>query len=315
MGDNMINTVTGPIKKEELEVTLSHEHLAWDYRAPWLLYHYKIYNDEDIKKLFNKLLPVFTSLYHSGCRTIAEASPPRGGQNLKLMKMLSIESGIQIIPNTGMPFKRYVYEIHKSFNEEELAQRWIKDFEDGLDRLDSVVIRPGQIKLLLGDDEDVYLSKIDKKILKAAVIASKATGMPVHCHLMRSNSFLEAIDVLEEENFNLSKFLWAHAGNEANMDVIDLAYSKGIWLGFDQIRREDYSKYYSLIKKAIQRGYTDKILLSQDYDFYEEATEAGGTESCVSFFTDFLPFCEERGLSSDVILGILKRNTANFFDI
>lgn len=311
----MIYTVTGPMDKEALGPTLSHEHLAWDYIDSWVLYFDKVYDEEKVNRIYNKLLPVFKKLYQLGCRTIAEASPPRGGQNLLLMQRISEKSGIKIIANTGLPFKRYVYDIHKNFDEEELAQRWIEDFKNGLDTINDIVIRPGQIKLLLGNEGKGSLTKIDRKILRAAVIASKATGMPIHCHIFEAEKLEEAIDLLEEENFDCSKFLWAHTGKEGNFKVIERAFSKGIWLGFDQIRPENYSKFCSLIKEALKRGYKDRIILSQDCDFYDEILESENNHSCTSFFTDFMKYCEKNDLSTNIIMDIITKNPSNYFDI
>jgi len=311
----MIYTVNGPMEKKVIGPTLSHEHLSWDHKDSLELYFYKIYDEEKVEHLYNKLLPIFKELYRLGCRTIAEASPPRGGQNLMLMQRLSKESQINIIPNTGMPFSKYIYEIHKNFDEKELAQRWIEDFNNGLDTINDIVIRPGQIKLLLGDEGNGRFTEVDKKILKAAIIASKETGMPIHCHLLKASTALEAIEVLDEEKFDYSKFLWAHACNEGNLDVIERAFSKGIWIGFDQIRPENYSKYCALIKEGLRRGYKDRILLSQDYDFYEEVTKSENNHPCTSFFTDFIKYCQESGISSDIIMEIITENPSNFFDI
>ncbi len=33
------------------------------------------------------------------------------------------------------------------------------------------------------------------------------------------------------------------------------------------------------------------------------------------FFKEFIPYCEERGLSKDVILDIMTNNPAEFYDI
>ena len=61
----MIYTVTGPISKEELGVTLSHEHIAWDTQAEDSLYFDKAYDEDKIKQQFDMLLPVFQSLYQN----------------------------------------------------------------------------------------------------------------------------------------------------------------------------------------------------------------------------------------------------------
>ncbi|MTI67712.1 MAG: hypothetical protein FH753_14085 [Firmicutes bacterium] len=306
----MINTVTGKVKKENLGVTLSHEHVIWDTDEEYAhrLYFDKAYEEEKIKKQYKLLLPVFNKLYNSGCRAISETSPPIGGQNVKLMYKLSKESGVKIIPNTGWLFPKYVYRVH---NEKELAKRWIDDFNNGLDKINDNVIYPGHIKLLL----DKETKETDIKMLKAAIIASKSTGMPIHCHILKAKEASKVLDLLSKEKFDFSKFLWAHAGLEEDKEVIKKAISKGVWLGFDMIKKVNYQKYYNLIKDALNEGYKDRILLSQDYDYYEEVINKGENNPLVSFFTDFIPYCNNKGISKDTIKNIITKNPSDFYDI
>ncbi len=305
----MIYTVTGPVRKEELGVTLSHEHIAWDPQADERLYFDRVYDENKIEQLYDKLLPVFQELYQQGCRAIAETSPPEGGQNLKLMKRLSEASGIRIIPNTGLFFSKNVYRIHKENYEKELAARWMEDFENGLDTIDGVVIKPSHIKIFISRGR---LPEVEEKILGAAVMTSKVTGLPVHCHI---NEALTANGVFESIKCDYSKFLWAHASYEGNEETIRRAADMGMWLGFDNIRPDNCREYCDLIKKAMKIGYQDRILLSQDYDFYEQLIEKGNNHPCASIFTDFIPYCEENGLSRNIILDIMSNNPASFYDI
>ncbi|MHB1393241.1 MAG: phosphotriesterase family protein [Clostridia bacterium] len=308
----MIYTATGPIRKEELGVTLSHEHIAWDSQADERLYFDRVYDEDKLKQLYDKLLPVFQKLYQQGCRAVAETSPPEGGQNLKLMQRLSRATGVRIIPNTGLFFSKNVYRIHKENYEKELADRWIDDFENGLDTIDGVFIRPSHIKIFISRGE---LPEVERKILGAAVMTSKATGLPVHCHINEALTANGVFDFLETIKCDYSKFLWAHASYEGNEETIRRAADMDMWLGFDNIRPDNCSQYCDLIKKAMKIGYQDRILLSQDYDFYEQFMEKGNNHPCTSIFTDFIPYCEENGLSKDSILNMMTSNPAEFYDI
>ncbi|HYF74945.1 MAG TPA: hypothetical protein VD757_00040, partial [Candidatus Nitrosocosmicus sp.] len=232
----MIYTATGPIRKEELGVTLSHEHIAWDSQADERVYFDRLYDEEKINRLYDKLLPVFQKLYQVGCRAVAEASPPEGEQNVKLMQRLSKATGVRIIPNTGLFFSKNVYRIHRENYEKQLASRWIEDFEKGLDIIEDVVIRPSHIKIFVSRGK---LPEVERKILEAAVVASKTTSIPVHCHIIEASSVNEVFDFLESINCDFSKFLWAHASYEVNEETIRRAADMGMWLGFDTIRAEN----------------------------------------------------------------------------
>lgn len=87
----------------------------------------------------------------------------------------------------------------------QLANRWIKDFEQGLDTIDGIFIRPCYVKLLLDKGE---LSAVDREMLIAAVKASNVTGMPIHCNILEAKMVKEVIGLIKN----------------------------GIWVGIDCIR-------------------------------------------------------------------------------
>jgi phosphotriesterase-related protein len=125
----------------------------------------------------------------------------------------------------------------------------------------------------------------------------------------------DVIDLLEQEGADLSKFLWAHADEEGHVETIKYAYNKGIWIGFDMIQVGTYDKKVEYIKQAIKDGHQDRILLSQDYEMYAELVKNGEDHNCTSFFKEFIPYCEEKGLSKDMILNMMTKNPAEFYDI
>ncbi len=309
----MIYTVKGPIEKKDLGITLSHEHFKWETDDNYAnqLYFDKVYDNGKIDKNMEILLPLIKDLYNSSCRAVVETTSPIGGQDVKLLRRLSQESRMHIIPCTGWNLPRYLYNVFPEKYAEQLANRWIRDFELGLDTLDGMIIRPGHIKIFIWEGP---LLNVDRETVRAAVMASRKTGMPIHCHIMEAEALYQVVKILEEESADFSKFLWAHAGHEGDFDAIDYAIGKGIWIGFDIIKGDSYEKYCNLIIEAIKRGYKSKLLLSQDYDFYEEATEHGKNHPCADFFTRFIPYCVERGLSNDDIESILTDNPANFLD-
>ena len=178
----MIFTARGPIYKEELGITLGHEHIKWeaDEFLANTMYFDKTYQVENMESDRNYIVPVMLDIKARGGKSIVETSPPIGGQNVKLLKMLSEQTDMHIIPCTGWNMTKQLYDVFPDHFEEQLANRWIKDFKEGLDTIDDIVIRPGHIKLLLDKGK---LSGADKAMLIAAVRASKETGIPVHCHI------------------------------------------------------------------------------------------------------------------------------------
>jgi phosphotriesterase-related protein len=309
----MIYTVKGTIEKTQMGKTLAHEHINWitDEDFAGRMYFDKRYDESYNDKIFNNVIPILNKLYSLGCKTIVEASPPLGGQNLRLLYDLSCKSNVNIIPSTGMNITKYSYHIFKENFEVQLANKWIQDFQEGLDVIDNICIKPGFIKLLIDRGQ---VNIVDKAMLKAASIACKATGMPIHCHVMEAEHIHEVIAILEEMEVPPHKFVWAHADYESHLETILKVVTKGYWVGFDTIREGTYEARKQLISHAIDNDYIHHVILSEDNDFYEESNKIDGIERYCSFFNTFIPFCIENGIPQELMDSIIIDNPAQFYD-
>lgn len=109
----MIYTVIGPIEKEQMGRTLSHEHFDWicEEEMASKMYFDKEYDEDYNQIVAERVLPVLRELKAAGCGTIVETSPPIAGQNVKLLYDLSKKTGTHIIPCTGTNITKYAYRI------------------------------------------------------------------------------------------------------------------------------------------------------------------------------------------------------------
>jgi len=310
----MIYTVRGPIDKRQMGKTLGHEHFNWIFDEDFAgkMYFDKKYDEAYNQKVFDKVLPILRELSASGCQTVVEASPPLGGQNLKLLYALSNKTNVNIIPCTGMNITKYAYNIFQENFEIQLAKKWIQDFKEGLDVIENICIRPAYIKLLF---DRGAVSAVDEGMLKAAAIACNATGMPIYCHVMEAAHMPKVITILEEMEVPPNKFLWAHADHEGNHETILKVVKKGYWVGFDTIREGTFETRKQLIEHAITHNYSHQVILSEDYDFCEESEKEDGIERYSAFFDAFVPYCIENGIQQQVIESIITDNAARFYDI
>lgn len=309
----MINTVLGPIDKEKLGLTLAHEHIQWisDEQVSYDMYYSNKYNDSSINKSFQVIFPLLMSLKEKGIQSVVEASPPIGGQNIKLLYRLSKETGVHIIPCTGWNVAKEMIEVFPDRFKEQLVMRWVRDYEEGLGIVENHIVRPSYIKLLFSKGQ---MNKADKEMLKAAIETSKITGMAIHCHILQAKSISHVLELLEENNMDMSRFIWAHADKEADKETIIQVLERGAYIGIDNVVNEHYKKCFELLKWAIEMGYKDRIFLSEDLDFYEEAMNKNGSKSG-KLISDFFPYCNSRGISKEVLDYILRNNPAEFYNI
>lgn len=309
----MIYTVTGPVDKASIGMMLAHEHFNWESDEDFVsrMYFYRQYDELHNEKITKKVLPIIKALKTSGCDAIVEASPPLGGQNLKLLYELSKASEIKIIPCTGMNIPKYTYWVFKDVFETHLANRWIKDFEEGLDVIEGVKIKPSYIKLLFDRGK---VSEIDKSMLRAAAIASQSTGLPIHCHVLEAEQMEEVMSILKEMKVPPHKFVWAHADNEGNLQTILSVTQNGYWVGFDTIQEGTYANRLNLLKHAFTHGYSHQVLLSEDYDMGEESGKENGIQRYCALFKEFVTYCLQHGLTMTQFEGLLIENPSRFYD-
>ena len=145
-------------------------------------------------------------------------------------------SGLHILSNTGY----YGADKDKhlpphAFTEtpQQLAARWIRECEQGID---GTGIKPGFMKI--GVDAGP-LSEVDAKLVRAAAIAHKATGLPIAAHTGNGVAALEELDLLERDGVPLSAFIWVHAHSEPDGALHQKAAARGAWVEFDGIGPEE----------------------------------------------------------------------------
>ena len=310
----MIYTVCGKIEPKEMGVTLGHEHFKWEDDTDKALMRYaeRITDSIEDTHSFEMIMPILEDVKRYGCQTIVETSPPIGGENMPLLYRLSKASGIHIIGNTGWNIEKTMFDPNDDSSVERLANRWISDFFEGMDTVDNHVIRPGFIKLLLDRGK---LSEVDKAMLHAAMIASEKTGMPIHCHILEAEMVYDVAAILDGFGFDFNRFLWAHVDKESDLEVIEFAIKKGMWLGIDQIRVGTEEERCKLLMDVIDRGASETVLLSQDYDFYEEAVADTVNHPCAYLFKRFMPYCIQQGMKQNQLESILRENPSRFYDI
>ena len=227
-----IQTVAGPVDPAQLGVTLMHEHVLVDFIGAAEVSPSRY--DADV--VFARALPFLRQAKALGGATLVECTPAYLGRDARLLRRLAEASGLHILSNTGY------YGANKdkhlpphAFTEtpQQLAARWIRECEQGID---GTGIKPGFMKI--GVDAGP-LSEVDAKLVRAAAITHKATGLPIAVHTGNGVAALEEIDILERDGVPLSSFIWVHAHSEPDGALHQKAAARGAWVEFDGISPEE----------------------------------------------------------------------------
>ena len=295
----MINTVNGKIDYKDLGITLIHEHIICDFVGADFIDKDK-YNKDEILKV---MVPYLKKLKESGCDTLVDSTPVGEGRAVEILRECSINSGINIITNTGAFYGNGVLKEIREKDIDEIVTIWTNEFYKGIEGTD---IKPGFMKIALDDGK---ISPLQEKILRAAIRTSKITNLTIQCHAIYSSTILEAVTILEEENLELSKFIWAHADSEEDISTMISLGGKGMWIEIDSIGSKPYENHIELLNKLLNKGILDRLLISQDSGWYNIGQENGGhIKPYHKILTEFIPLWLSKGISKSVVETLLIDN-------
>ncbi len=268
--DFKIITVTGEIPAAEMGKTLHHEHILVDFIGADST-GYNRWNKEEVVE---KVLPYLLEIKNLGYKTLVECTPAYLGRDPQLLKMLSEKSGLQILTNTG-----YYSAVNAKFipqhgfteTAEQLAARWIDEAQNGIE---GTGIYPGFIKIAV---ERAPLQEINRKVVEAACITHKATGLTIMSHTGPAVPAFQELEILEKYGLDPSAFIWTHANNEPDNNKILEAARKGTWIAFDKFNAENLDRFVEFALLMKKEGLLNKLMFSHDAGWYQPGEPDGGT--------------------------------------
>ncbi|RED64806.1 hypothetical protein [Cohnella lupini] len=296
----MLRTVTGFIDEQTAGRILEHEHVMVGFVEDAKLTP----ADYDSDEVVGMIGPYMLRLKEAGCSTFVDCAPEYLGRDPYLLKSLSLQTGMQIITNTGYYKKPYLPSFVHLEDERELARRWIREASHGIG--DSGVY-PGFIKIALNDGKAI--DDVQQKILRAAIRTSLETGLTIQCHTIGDDVAAHADRIMEEVSFDRERFIWVHAQSSIDKTILQRLAAKGMWISIDSILPGTYDEHVNLLKELVELGISDRILLSQDTGWYNVGQERGGKLNPYHLlFTDFFPYAQQRGLDSGWLEACVTRH-------
>lgn len=314
-------TVTGKTILANDAMVLCHEHITTDFtgaeKIPQPQY--------DRTEAFNTILPAIKKLGAQGVALLVECTPAYIGRDVQLLKLLSLETGVKIMTNTGY----YAAAGHKFLpqyafteNEEALASRFLKEWTEGID---GTGIRPGFIKL--GIDK-APLEPVEKKIIRAAAMVHLQTGMKIAIHSGNAAAAVEEFELLASLGVAPEAFIWVHAQNDTSGDTQLQLAKKGCFISLDNVNTSARAieNYGALLIRHKKNNSLNKVLLSHDDGFAVNKNQLTGKIELDLFqngngspyqaiFTALVPYLLKSGFSADDISQLLTRNPKEAYSI
>ena len=296
----MIQTVTGSIDAQEAGIILMHEHIMVGFVEDGKLSP----SDYEADDVVGSVLPYLVKLKEAGGSVLFDCSPEYLGRDPYILKQLSELSGVRLVTNTGLYKLPYLPPFVQEASAEELAANWIREAREGI-RNSGVL--PGFIKIALNDGKVIDSTQL--KILHAALRTSLETGLTIQCHTIGGDIALHAKSVMEQEGFNLERFVWIHAQTCDDLSIQQRIVDAGMWISIDSIQPDNYEKSANLLNRLIDLGCGHRILLAQDSGWYNVGQEHGGViRPYHPLLTDFIPYAVSQGLEEGWLRQCLTRH-------
>ena len=286
-----IETVTGPVAADRLGVTLMHEHVLVDFIGAAHVSRSRY----DADAVLQAVLPHLQAARRLGCRTLVECTPAYLGRDPRLLQRLSEASDLFILTNTG--YYGAANDKHlpaHAFTEtaEQLAARWIRESERGID---DTGIKPAFMKI--GVDQSP-LSAVDAKLVRAAALTHRETGLTIASHTGSGAAALEELDVIEGAGVPASAFIWVHAQAERDGTFHARAARRGAWVEFDGVSPASVARHVDLVRMMKEQGLLGRVLLSHDAGWYRVGEPGGGQfRPYDTLFTTLIPALNAVGIA------------------
>ncbi len=307
--EGKVVTVTGPVPPEQMGVTLPHEHVLVDFIGADRIHPGRY----DREEAFQVILPHLKAVRELGCRTFCECTPNFLGRDPRLLVRLARATGLNILTNTGLygaAKDKYVPEYAYRETAEQLARRWEEEFRRGIA---GTGVRPGFIKI--GVDAG-KLSPIDRKLVVAAALVHRATGLTIAAHTGNGEAALEELGVLRSEGVSPAAFIWVHAQNERDTGILEAAARQGAWVEFDGLGPRSLDRHLELVGQMRAKGLLGRVLVSHDAGWYHVGESRGGRfRPYTTLFTDFLPRLRKAGWNEDEVSRLVVANPREAFQI
>ena len=264
-----IETVTGPIEDSALGMTLIHEHLmARDegVAAQWPDLAQSVGGIPERElgpgETRDTAFEAARAAVELGVRSICDPSAMFLGRDVRLMRDVSEDTGLQVVACTGIYTYDHLPQFFMTRNPDQIAELFVADIERGVQGTE---IKAAFIKCAA--DEPGVTENVEK-VHRAAARASLATGAPIMAHSQpASDTAPRQIEIFAEEGVDPAKVQIAHTGDTDDLDYIERLLERGVYIGMDRYGLELYLPYEqrnATVLALLERGYAERMFISAD---------------------------------------------------
>lgn len=301
-----INTTLGPKAAEELGMVLPHEHVFVDLRT----WDQPGHGEADPAAVIELMAPEIVRAEAAGVTAIVECSTVGVGRRADIDLAVSEATSFPLVVPTGIYREPWVPPWAHEASEDDLHEWMLRELSD---EMEGTGVQAGWIKLSAGDDG---MTACETKILRAAARAVNATGCVIGSHTIRGRVVRDQLDILESTGVPPNRFIWIHTQAEPDLAIHLEIARRGGWIEYDAIGSDEFDDAFFVerIKRVLDAGLGDRLLMSQDRGSFDPARLGGGTPRPYTYLNDrFLPRLRASGLDEAEITQLTHRNPFEAF--
>ena len=310
-----VHTVTGPVDTADLGFTLMHEHVfvlseGVNANFPHLWNH---------EERVSQAVAALKEAKARGVQTIVDLTVLGLGRDVKLVRDIARQAGIQVIVATGLYTYDELPHYFVSRSVDHMADCFVRDIEAG--------IQDSEIKaavLKCATDEKGVTEGVEK-VLRAVSKAHRRTGVPISTHThAASQRGLEQQRIFTEEGVDLRRVVIGHSGDTEDIDYLEKLMAAGSYIGMDRFGIDSIlptEKRVSTIVKLCEQGRADRMVLAHDASCYIDWFDPALVRQAVPRWTflhipdDVVPALRGAGVSDAQIRTMTVDNPRRIFDV
>ncbi len=300
----MIQTVLGPIQKDQLNKTYIHEHLYFDLT--------NVRNDDDsVQRDIDLTIKELEPALDWGIKSVIDVTCINMGRDVKQLMDLSKKANIHVVCSTGYYLTDYYPEYVFNESVQQLADRMIKECLEGIDGTAIKAGIIGEIGTLTNE-----FTETNKKVFEAAALTHKATGLAISTHPNMSTMAYEQAVFLIDHGVKADKIIIGHMDLTDDLSYLEKVLDTGVNVGFDTIGKNNYlseDKRLETLSALIKRGYVNQIVLSEDISRKSYYKSFGGL-GYGYLVNQYLPKLKQLGVTDQQIDQMLIENPKNILD-
>jgi predicted metal-dependent phosphotriesterase family hydrolase len=309
-------TVLGDVDVSTLGITNAHEHVM--IRSGLILIREPNFRLDNPDKSVEEL----RDFRAFGGGTVVDATPIGVGRDPDSLRLISRDSGLQIVAATGFHKCEYYMDSHWRFHysAEEIANLFIEEIEVGMDqngyegpRVKRSEAKAGVIKV--ASDYQV-INRATQVAFEAAAIAHLATGAPVLTHTEMGTQALEQLRLLESHGVRSQHVVLSHMDRNPDPFLHREVAQTGAVLEYDGPGRVKYfpeSTLIALIREMFEAGLGSHIVLGGDTARRSYWKAYGGGPGMSYMLERFVPRLRNEGFTAAQLEQVLVQNPARMF--